>query len=138
MAFGIDDIIGAGLRILDKVIPDPAQREAAKLELLRAQQAGELEEIRASLSAIITEAQSADPWTSRARPAFLYVVYALLLASIPMGIISAIDADVAARITDGFRGWLGALPEPIITLFGIGYLGYTGARTFDKWRGAGR
>ena len=31
--FGIDDIVGAGLKILDKVIPDPAQKAQAALEL---------------------------------------------------------------------------------------------------------
>jgi len=30
---------------------------------------------------------------------------------------------------------LGAVPESLWWLFGAGYLGYTGARSFDKWRG---
>jgi hypothetical protein len=29
---------------------------------------------------------------------------------------------------------LGAVPESLWWLFGAGYLGYTGARSFDKWR----
>lgn len=33
MAFGIDDAIGAGLKILDKFIPDPAQKAKAESEL---------------------------------------------------------------------------------------------------------
>ena len=33
---------------------------------------------------------------------------------------------------------LGAVPESLWWLFGVGYLGYTGARSFDKWRGPGR
>jgi hypothetical protein len=130
--FGIDDIVGAGLKIIDKVIPDPAAKDAAKLALLKAQQDGELEGVKAQLSAIVTEAQSADPWTSRARPAFLYVVYALILAAIPMGIVSAFSPDTAAAVTAGFKAWLAAIPESIVTLFGVGYLGYTGARSLDK------
>ena len=35
-----------------------------------------------------------DVWTRRARPAFLYVIYALLLWSIPMGLIAGIDPDI--------------------------------------------
>lgn len=128
-------IVGPVTKLIDKLIPDPAAREAAKLELLRQQQNGELEEIKQQMSAIIAEAQSSDPWTSRARPAFLYVIYALILTAIPMGLISAADPAVAERITAGFKGWLGALPPDLITLFGVGYLGYTGARTVDKWRG---
>ena len=127
-------IVGPVTKLIDKLIPDPAAREAAKLELLRQQQNGELEEIKAQMSAIIAEAQSADPWTSRARPAFLYVIYVLILGAIPMGLISAADPAVAERITAGFKAWLGALPPDLITLFGVGYLGYTGARTIDKWK----
>ncbi|RTL22151.1 MAG: hypothetical protein EKK50_02135, partial [Sphingomonadaceae bacterium] len=36
-----------------------------------------------------------DPWVRRARPAFLYVMYALILWTIPMSLIAAIRPDVA-------------------------------------------
>ena len=75
----IGGIIETGMKILDKVIPDPAQKAAAQLQLLQLQQNGDLKEMETALSAIIAEAQSADPYTSRARPSFLYVVYILLL-----------------------------------------------------------
>ena len=48
MAFditGIGSILDFGGKILDRVFPDPAQRDAAKLELFKAQQAGELKGI---------------------------------------------------------------------------------------------
>lgn len=128
-------LIGPIFALLDKLIPDPQAREKAKLQLMQSEGQQALQEIQASLSAIVAEGQSADPWTSRARPAFLYVVYTLLLASIPMGIVFAGAPDTARAVTEGFRAWLAAIPEPIIQLFGIGYLGYTGARSFDKWRG---
>ncbi len=121
--------------LLDKLIPDPAAREAAKLQLMQAEGQQALKEIEAQLSPILAEAQSADPWTSRARPSFLYVVYVLLLASIPMGLVYAYSPDTARDVTEGFRAWLAALPQPIIELFGMGYLGYTGARSFEKWKG---
>lgn len=136
--FGWDDLAGGVVKIIDKIIPDPAQRDAAKLAFLQAQQSGELEEVKAQLSAINTEASSQDPWTSRARPSFLYVVYVLLLASLPMGILFAYAPDVAKNVTDGFKAWLSAIPEPIINLFGMGYLGYTGARSFEKWKVPGK
>lgn len=124
--------------LLDKLIPDAAAREAAKLQLLQAEGQQALKEIEAQLSPILAEAQSADPWTSRARPSFLYVVYVLLLASIPMGIVYAAAPTLAKDLTEGFRSWLAAIPQPIIELFGMGYLGYTGARSFEKWKGTGR
>jgi hypothetical protein len=121
--------------LIDKLIPDPTAREAAKLQLMKEDGQQALKEIEAQLSPILAEAQSQDPWTSRARPSFLYVVYVLLLASLPMGIVFAYDPTVATAVTEGFRAWLSAIPEPIINLFGMGYLGYTGARSFEKWKG---
>lgn len=128
-------LISPVIGLLDKLIPDPAAREAAKLQLMQAEGQQALKEIEAQLSPILAEAQSADPWTSRARPSFLYVVYVLLLASIPMGVVYAYSPETAQNITEGFRAWLAALPQPIIELFGMGYLGYTGARSFEKWKG---
>ena len=61
--------------IIDRVIPDPKAREAAKIQLIQQAQEGKLKEVEQQLSAILAEAQSKDPWTSRARPTFLYVVY---------------------------------------------------------------
>ncbi len=120
--------------LLDKLIPDPQAREAAKLQLVKEEGQQILKEVEAQLSPILAEAQSPDPWTSRARPSFLYVVYVLLLASIPMGLLFAYDPLLAQSVTEGFRAWLAAIPEPIIDLFGMGYLGYTGARSFEKWK----
>jgi len=121
--------------VLDKVVPDPKAREAAKLKLIQEAQAGKLKEVEKQLSAIVAEAQSKDPWTSRARPTFLYVVYFLILTSIPMALVHAFNPELALRLIEGFHGWLSAIPESIITLFGVGYLGYTGARSYDKHKG---
>ena len=120
--------------VLDKVIPDPKAREEAKLKLIQEAQAGKLKEVEKQLSAIVAEAQSKDPWTSRARPTFLYVVYLLILTSIPMALVHAFNPELALRLIEGFHGWLAAIPESIITLFGVGYLGYTGARSYDKYK----
>ena len=120
--------------VLDKVIPDPKAKEQAKLELAKQLQEGKLKETEQQLSAIVMEAKSTDPWTSRARPAFLDVDYILILMSIPMAIVHAFNPDIAMRLIDGFNGWLSAIPEEIITLFGVGYLGYTGARSYDKFK----
>ena len=120
--------------IIDRVIPDPKAREAAKIQLIQQAQEGKLKEVEQQLSAILAEAQSKDPWTSRARPTFLYVVYLLILTSIPMALIHAYNPELSLRLIEGFNGWLSAIPESIITLFGVGYLGYTGARSYDKFK----
>lgn len=126
------------LGIIDKVVPDPEQKAKAQMELLRLQQSGELDTLKAQLSAIIAEAQSADPWTSRARPSFLYVMYVLILASIPMGILSIFNPGAADALTKGMTGYLAAIPEPLYVLFGTGYLGYTAARQWGKVKGSDR
>lgn len=128
----LDTLIGPVTSIIDKIIPDPAAKAEAKIKLLEMQQQGELKLVETQLSAIIAEAQSSDPWTSRARPSFLYVMYILLLWAIPMGIVSAFDADIASRIVKGMTGYLQAIPEPLYVLFGTGYLGYTAARQWGK------
>lgn len=131
----IEGIIGPIASVIDKIIPDPKARDAAKLELLKLEGSQGMEEIRAQLSAIVAEAQSADPWTSRARPSFLYVMYALLLWAIPMGLIAAAQPAMAKDIASGMNAYLAGIPEPLYALFGTGYLGYTVARSWGKAKG---
>ena len=88
--------------------------------------------------AVLADAQSADPWTSRARPGFLYVMYALLLWSIPMGLIAAVRPEAAQAIAAGMAAYLNGIPEPLYALFGTGYLGYTVARSWGKAKGVER
>lgn len=134
----IESLIGPIASIIDKIIPDKEARAKAKLELLALEGTHELKQIEARLSAIVAEANSADPWTSRARPSFLYVMYALMLFALPMGMISAFDAQAALNIGSGITAYLRALPEELYALFGTGYLGYTAARQWGKVKGVER
>jgi capsular polysaccharide biosynthesis protein len=130
---------GVGSKLIDKIWPDKtaqaAEREQAALALLQVQNDQDVKVMTASLSAIIAEAQSTDPWTSRARPSFMYVIYVLILAGIPIGILAAFRPDIANNIASGLNLWLRAIPDSLYTLFGVGYLGYTGARTIEKSKG---
>jgi hypothetical protein len=131
----IAGIIGPVAKLIDKIIPDPDARDRAKLELLRLEGSQEMDQLKTQLSAIVAEAQSADPWTSRARPSFLYVMYVLLLWAIPMGLIAAARPEMAASIAQGMNAYLAGIPEPLYALFGTGYLGYTAARSWGKAKG---
>jgi Holin of 3TMs, for gene-transfer release len=131
----ITALIGPVAKIIDKIIPDKEARNRAKLELLKLEGSQELEEVRVQMSAILAEAQSTDPWTSRARPTFLYVMYLLLLWSIPMGLIAAARPEAARNIAEGMNAYLTGIPEPLYALFGTGYLGYTITRQWGKIRG---
>jgi hypothetical protein len=134
----IESIIGPIAKLIDKIIPDPEARDRAKLELIKLEGSQEMEAIRTQMTAIVAEANSADPWTSRARPSFLYVMYALLLWAIPMGLIAAARPDMATSIATGMNAYLAGIPEPLYALFGTGYLGYTAARTWGKVKGVER
>lgn len=125
-------IFQIGEKLIDKFFTSDEEKAAAKLKLMQSAQAGELDTLRVQLSAIIAEAQSSDPYTSRARPSFLYVMYAYLLAGIPMGVVYSFRPDVATGVAAGVKAWLEAIPEPLYALFGAGYLGYTAFRSWDK------
>jgi hypothetical protein len=134
----IDSLIGPIASIIDKVIPDKAARERAKLELIRLEGSQELERLESQMAAIVAEARSPDPWTSRARPSFLYVMYVMILFAIPMGVLSAFEPQAARDIGAGMTGYLNGLPGELYALFGTGYLGYTAARQWGKAKGVER
>ena len=133
-----DAVIAPVAKLLDKIIPDPEARDRAKLELIKLQGDQEMAAVAVQMQAIIAEAQSADPWTSRARPSFLYMMYVLILWSIPMGLIAAADPKMAQGIASGMTAYLRGIPEELYALFGTGYLGYTAARTWGKMKGVER
>ena len=86
MAFGIDDIIGAGLQIINKVIPDPAQKAQAELAIIKMKQDGDFKELDAKLQEQqeVTKRQqndmASDSWLSKnIRP--LVMIYLLVLVT---------------------------------------------------------
>ena len=127
-----DGVLGVIGDVLDKVVPDASERDKIKAEMYRLKSEGKLKELEVRMSAILQEAKSDDPWTSRARPSFLYVIYTLILAAMPMGFIHAWNPDLAFDVATGFSNWLDAIPSELYALFGAGYLGYTGARTYQE------
>ncbi|MDT0575830.1 holin family protein [Croceicoccus sp. F390] len=131
----LNALIGPVANIIDKVIPDPDARDRAKLELLKQETDQALRLAESQLSAIVSEAESSDRWTSRARPGFLYVMYIMILFAIPMGVIGAFRPDTAKAIALGMNSYLNGLPESLYALFGTGYLGYTAARQWGKVKG---
>ena len=91
--FGIDDIIGVGMKLVDKLIPDPAQKAQAQLELAKLAQEGKLADIQADINEaqeLTKRAQAdmaSDSWLSKnIRPMTLifilvfYVIFAMMSA----------------------------------------------------------
>lgn len=119
---------------VDQIFDTPEEKAAAKAKIMKAASDGRINELNASLSVMLAEAKSADKWTSRARPGFLYVVYAYILAAIPFGVLFAFEPGIADDVAGGVKMWLASIPDQMWTLFGAGYLGYVGARSYDKAR----
>jgi hypothetical protein len=138
----IGPLFELGKGLIDRIFPDKvaqqAQRQQAEMELMALQQKGEIEAVAQQLSAIIAEAQSEDPWTSRARPSFLYVMYVMILIALPFSILWAFHPELGDRMATGLQKWLAAIPDAMWGLFGVGYLGYVGARSYDKSKGTAR
>ena len=91
--FPLGALIDIGGKILDKVFPDPAQAEQAKLKLLEMQQNGELAQIAADtaeqqeLTARLQADMNSDSWLSKnIRPMTLlfilggYFIFAMMSA----------------------------------------------------------
>lgn len=135
MALGVPVIGGLldiGGKLIDHFFPDPEEKAKAQAQLLQMHQAGELKELEVRMSAILAEAQSSDPWTSRARPMFLYVMYGVIGLCFIGGILGIWWPGQVEQAAANIKGLLGAIPEALWALFGAGYLGYTTARSYDK------
>jgi len=88
---------------------------------------------QARISVMIAEASSADKWTSRARPAFMYVFYLviiiLVLGAPFMGIFFPSQMQqFYINVASGFE----AIPDIMWQTFGVGFVGYSLARSYDK------
>ena len=60
---GLDTIVGVGMKLIDKLIPDPAAKAQAQLELAKLGQEGKLAEIQADTAEQqeVTKRAEADP-----------------------------------------------------------------------------
>lgn len=130
MAFGIAEAVGAGFKVLDKFIPDPAAKAEAEKELRNALLAWDTEQIK------VNAAEAANPnlWVSGARPALLWICavgygwhYILYPALFFLGSVFHVTGMPQRSGIDG------GLFELAIALLGLG-----GLRTYEKIKGVAR
>ena len=123
--FGIDDIVGVGMKLVDKLIPDPAAKAQAQLDLAKLAQDGKLADIQAA----ITEAQeltkrlqadmSSDSWLSKnIRPLTLI---AILVGYFTFAMMSAFNIETNKSYVELLGQW-----GMLIMSF------YFGGRTLEK------
>ena len=73
-------VLNVGSKIIDRLWPDPAQRDAAKLALLEMTQKGELAEFTARADIVKTEAASEHWLAANWRPLLMLTFGALIVA----------------------------------------------------------
>ena len=107
--FGIDDIIGVGMKILDKVIPDPAAKAEAQAKLVELQQQGRLAELQADTAEAqeLTKRQAADmasdSWLSKnIRPMTLI---AILAGYFIFAMMSAFNMETNSKYVELLGQW---------------------------------
>lgn len=128
-------LLDAGLKILEKVIPDPQAKAAAQLELLKLQQAGEFRQIEADLQVMLAQTEvnkveaAQDNFRGGWRPAVGWVcVTGMAYTYIGQPLLAWASAT---------NGW--AAP-PTIDTFDLlimlgGMLGFGGMRSFERIKG---
>ena len=123
--FPLGALLDIGGKILDKIFPDPAQAEQAKLKLLEMQQNGELAKMQAEIaeSQEITKRweadMSSDSWLSKnIRPLALIAIFAGYF-------LFAMMSAFGFNATESYVQLLGQWGQ-------IVFLAYFGGRTVEK------
>ena len=123
--FGIDDIIGVGMKLVDKLIPDPEAKAKAQLDLAKLAQDGKLADIQADINEqqeLTKRAQAdmaSDSWLSKnIRPMTLI---AILSGYFIFAMMSAFDLDTNKTYVELLGQW-----GMLIMSF------YFGGRTLEK------
>lgn len=130
----IDGLLGLGTTLIDKLIPDKAKADEAKLRLLELQQSGELALLQAETAVAlkqgdinVEEARSGNPFAATWRPALGWV-FVLAFAAKFIG-------GPSLYLLAQYTGHTVVLPPidltemlPIL----IGMLGLSGLRTVEK------
>lgn len=128
--FGIDDAIAAGLKILDKFIPDPAQKEQAAAELRNSLLAWD----QAQTAVNAAEAQNPNLFVAGWRPAVGWVcasAFAYKFILMPFLVFLAVGCGIDIPLAK-----LPVLDWTELSGVLLGILGLGGLRTYEKIKGA--
>lgn len=135
--FGIDDLIGAGLKILDKVIPDPQAKAEYQLKLMQLQQAGEFKELEAQLQMAQSqtdinkvEAASPDRFVSGWRPFIGWVCGAAFSMNFVIGPLAEWGSTILGHPLIFPRLQLDEMMPVVLGMLGLGAY-----RTYEKKNG---
>ena len=122
-------ILEMGKAIIDRFIPDPAQKAAAEMELLRFHEEGDIKRVLAQLEINAKEAQHPSLFVSGGRPFYLWIggigfAYAAIGQPV-LSWVSLVKGWPVPPVVDNDLLWV------VIT----GLLGISGLRTMEKHKG---
>jgi hypothetical protein len=138
---GILDIIaGPVMKILDKVIPDPAAKAAAQLQILQLNQAGEFKQLEADLAVATAqtdtnkvEATNPSLFVSGWRPFVGWICGAGMASQFVIGPFVQWAATLLGHPTPWPQLDLSTMSTMLLGMLGLG-----GMRTFEKVSGVAR
>jgi hypothetical protein len=116
-----------GGKVLDRVLPDPAQQAAAKLELLKLQQNGELTQIAGQMEINKVEAASSSLFVSGWRPAIGWICGAGFAVQFVIGPLAEWGAALAGHSVKFPQMDTGTMMPLLLGMLGLG-----GLRTAEK------
>ena len=116
-----------GSKVLDRVLPDPAQQAAAKLELLKLQQNGELAQITGQMEINKVEAASSSIFVSGWRPSIGWVCGAGFAVQFVIGPLAEWGAALAGHPVKFPQMDTGTMMPLLLGMLGLG-----GLRTAEK------
>lgn len=132
----IGGLIAAAMEIIDKVIPDPAAKAAAKLEVIKLEQAGKFKEIDADLQVMLAQANIN---TEEARNPNLFV--SGWRPSVGWVCVTGLAWTYVVAPCVGWLAVMKGFPAPpqidtfdLLIMLG-GMLGFGGMRSFERIRG---
>jgi hypothetical protein len=116
-----------GGKVLDRVLPDPAQQAAAKLELLKLQQNGELTQIAGQMEINKVEAASSSIFVSGWRPAIGWICGAGFAVQFVIGPLAEWGSSLAGHPVKFPQMDTGTMMPLLLGMLGLG-----GLRTAEK------
>ena len=133
--FPLTALLEVGAKLIDKLIPDPAAKAQAQLELAKMAQTGELaqlaaetEIVKAQLAVNAAEASSGNAYASSWRPTVGYVCVAGLGYTFLLQPLLPWFAAVFGLVVPA----LPSLDTNVLMTLLLGMLGIGGMRSFDK------
>jgi hypothetical protein len=135
---GLSSVADFATTVINKIFPDPAQRDAAKLAMFQAQQAGEFKEMeqqfelaKAQIGVNAIEAASGSLFVSGGRPFILWICGVSLAY---VGLVEPVMRFVATVVYK-YAGTYPLIDTSITMQLLFGMLGLAGMRSFDKSKG---